>query len=160
MITILLHLLSTLGLMARQAWSFARAKVLFYWLTYKMIGPRILGAFLAYRALQYACAIAIGLVIYNAIIDAISLAVITVDSYTHIRTLLQQTGWGSWLVWDGPLQARYLWAQLVSTFSFYCTLQTCAYLITKAEFWLAPAFKGGYTRGAVVRSPVGSILPK
>lgn len=143
MIGILTTILSAIGISLRHAWTFVKAKALILWAFVTVFLPRLFDLFQGYRAIRLAALGGVFYLIYRVIHDSINAIVITVNLVTGIGSLMQDLGWASWLIWDGPLQMAYLWDQLVACVSFKISLNLIAYAYTKIKWFTGPLFSGG-----------------
>lgn len=140
---ILLSILSVLGTAAKATWSFVKAKALLVWTFVFVVIPNVIKMITALRALKFAAILFMYYALYDVVRTAVQTAIVAVNLDKGISWLISSAGWAGWMIWDGPLQMRILWAQFISAFSLYLSLEFVKFTFTRVEYWQGTLFGGG-----------------
>lgn len=135
-------ILSVVVAISRHVWTFAKGKVLLVWTFLFVVLPKILDLWIVRRALGYAAIAFMTWALYEVVSTVVQLASVTVAANINLSHLLSQTGWGGWIVWEGPLNMQAFWDELLSCFSFWVAIHGLMFLVTKTEFFMASIFTG------------------
>lgn len=145
MVAILTSILSALGLVAKNVWTFAKAKVLLAWGVAKLLGPTIVSAWVKHRLVRLALILATCYAIQRVVSDLIQAVVVGVGTGMSLKSIIESSEWMGWLVWSGPLKFGVLWDQLLQCVSLWVSLRIMAYGVTRVQ-WFQRTFVSAFNK--------------